>query len=806
MKHSGRVVAVAIVAIVLAACSSDAQLGSEGDSGIFDQDGDISMAGDGSSPAHDGGAAADSGKKDGGISATDAGGDAEHDAGPPAATCSDKIQNQDETDVDCGGTHCGKCADTKKCAGGTDCTSGTCIAGFCGEASCTDGALDGTETDLDCGGASCPPCADTKICKVASDCVSDVCDHGALTCTAASCTDGVMNEGETAIDCGGANCSPCADGKTCKANPDCADGVCNVTCRAPSCTDGVMNEGETAIDCGGPSCGPCADGKTCVANTDCIDGVCAGTCQAPTCTDGIQNEGETDVDCGGVHCGPCADGLKCKVGTDCIDQACGGGTCTAPSCTDGAKNGAETDIDCGGGTCPRCDGAKSCTTGSDCVYDVCGAGNTCATSAVSCGGGGNGKATCGAAGNEDCCQTLAVPGGKIGTGATSWSVSPYRLDKYEITVGRMRGFLAAYGYDLRDNPPAEGAGAHAKIPGSGWQSVWNDRLPTDHANVTKRAGIVGGNATQDSGTSGCYGGEDASTWSDVASVNDQKAANCFDWYTLFAFCQWDGGYLPTEREWQYAAQGGTDNRTFAFGTPPAVPKATDWLPRCGNTGDAACGNPNTYMSTAYSSNDGYPGAQTVDTTYPTFLQAPGLYVVHGFCTDADNRFCFSYSGGNANSGIGAANAAHVAPPGQKLDIGKYGQSDMSGNLIEWTLDNSVNLSAAGHQQTEAACVGTDCANVDYVNYNDTNLDPTGTAIVGDRSVPGVPSYWRNYGYDGTGSSGPHDLDATYQQDGGRVMRGGSWEIAHPVNVSNRYGDYPVYRSYYASGARCARPN
>jgi hypothetical protein len=28
----------------------------------------------------------------------------------------------------------------------------------------------------------------------------------------------------------------------------------------------------------------------------------------------------------------------------------------------------------------------------------------------------------------------------------------------------------------------------------------------------------------------------------------------------------------------------------------------------------------------------------------------------------------------------------------------------------------------------------------------------------------------------------HDLEATYQQDGGRVMRGGSWEIAHPQHT------------------------
>ena len=47
-----------------------------------------------------------------------------------------------------------------------------------------------------------------------------------------SCSDGIQNQGETGIDCGG----PC--------------GAC------PTCSDGIQNQGETGIDCGGP-CSPC---------------------------------------------------------------------------------------------------------------------------------------------------------------------------------------------------------------------------------------------------------------------------------------------------------------------------------------------------------------------------------------------------------------------------------------------------------------------------------------------------------------------------------------------------------------------
>jgi len=74
-------------------------------------------------------------------------------------TCSDGIKNGSETDVDCGGSTCPKCANGKLCSAGGDCTSGFCSpTGVCAAApSCTDGVQNGNETGVDCGG-SCPPC------------------------------------------------------------------------------------------------------------------------------------------------------------------------------------------------------------------------------------------------------------------------------------------------------------------------------------------------------------------------------------------------------------------------------------------------------------------------------------------------------------------------------------------------------------------------------------------------------------------------------------------------------------------------
>lgn len=76
-------------------------------------------------------------------------------------TCSDDVQNQDETDVDCGGS---------------------CDA--CETPSCTDGELNQDETDVDCGGA-CDACAEGDSCEAHTDCETDFCNDN--VCAAAAC-------------------------------------------------------------------------------------------------------------------------------------------------------------------------------------------------------------------------------------------------------------------------------------------------------------------------------------------------------------------------------------------------------------------------------------------------------------------------------------------------------------------------------------------------------------------------------------------------------------------------------------------
>ena len=104
----------------------------------------------------------------------------------PVANCSDKIMNQGEEGVDCGGpcpTSCGlpaHCSNNQKDADetGEDCGGADCDP--CYPDHCKNTIKDGDETDTNCGG-SCPKCANGKICTDNSDCVSDYCLNGICT-------------------------------------------------------------------------------------------------------------------------------------------------------------------------------------------------------------------------------------------------------------------------------------------------------------------------------------------------------------------------------------------------------------------------------------------------------------------------------------------------------------------------------------------------------------------------------------------------------------------------------------------------
>jgi formylglycine-generating enzyme required for sulfatase activity len=166
-------------------------------------------------------------------------------------------------------------------------------------------------------------------------------------------------------------------------------------------------------------------------------------------------------------------------------------------------------------------------------------------------------ATCGPS-SESCCKSLLVPGGtyyrsydEVDFRDNSYpaTVADFYLDKYEITVGRFRQFVNA-GMGTQANPPAAGAGANPLIPGSGWDSTWNGNLAASTTALTT-------NVKCDTGYQ---------NWADTA-WGESQPMNCLDWYTAFAFCAWDGGRLPTEAEWNYAASGGNEQRYYPWSSP-----------------------------------------------------------------------------------------------------------------------------------------------------------------------------------------------------------------------------------------------
>ncbi|MEL6358280.1 MAG: cohesin domain-containing protein, partial [Bacteroidota bacterium] len=100
-------------------------------------------------------------------------------------TCTDGMQNGNETGVDCGGPDCPTCP------------------------TCNDGVQNGNETGIDCGGPDCPACPATCSDGIQNGNETGV-DCGGPDCPACpTCNDGIQNGNETGIDCGG-SCQPCS--------------------------------------------------------------------------------------------------------------------------------------------------------------------------------------------------------------------------------------------------------------------------------------------------------------------------------------------------------------------------------------------------------------------------------------------------------------------------------------------------------------------------------------------------------------------------------------------------------------------
>jgi formylglycine-generating enzyme required for sulfatase activity len=350
----------------------------------------------------------------------------------------------------------------------------------------------------------------------------------------------------------------------------------------------------------------------------------------------------------------------------------------------------------------------TCFTG-DCVDGAC-VGST--TVAPSCAPGGPGMTNCGpgGSGTESCCTSLEVPGGTYYRVAAASAapapansnptvtdagalvegppvtVSGFRLDKYLVTAGRFRQYVN-YVAGASGAPPANGSGKHTHVNGGlglvNASAVTQSQQPvyetgwdaTDWNALLAPVGVSWSSLV-------------SATWPITAGSPENLPATGITWYQAYAFCIWDGGFLPSAAEWDYAAVGGSQEREYPWGS--TGPDAYD----AGNE-----------LTAVWS-----PEYAIVDCDYPEPVPAPtaGSGCVPNF------RACGPSSCGEFNLGCGqigqcdfdcsegwSVGSCSVAPVGTALQGAAYwGQLDMVGEELEWTLDVFP---------SSYPCPGRDCA-------------------------------------------------------------------------------------------------
>ena len=218
----------------------------------------------------------------------------------------------------------------------------------------------------------------------------------------ATCSDGIQNQGETGVDCGG----------PCPACISCGDTICN----------GGENCSNCPADCGAcPACtqnSDCDDSNPCTDDS-CIGSVCNYTNNTASCDDGNEancNDVCSNGSCAGSACPVCNNNATCDAGENCSNCPADCGAC--PACTQNSDcddSNPCTDDSCIGSVCNYsnkndftvCGGSSPCQ--NECLSGVCETNaqiqcHACPICGNSCAGGELAQtgSTCSLAGNGNC--------------------------------------------------------------------------------------------------------------------------------------------------------------------------------------------------------------------------------------------------------------------------------------------------------------------------------------------------------------------------------------------------------------------